>query len=375
MPAGLFAFMPEGCAKNRHPRQACAECLHEGGRKVRGRIRVNIWPLAGAALGAVIPVILVLWPGLTGLRLTFPALWKYWIVSGALLVDAVCLWLLTRPPGARPEAKILFGGLMVLASLVGVGTFVVFGRILPPALAVFKEQPARAQVKPAQTQNNPPQKPKPTEQPPQPKEQPKQAPAAEEKKPGLSPEEQARLEASVAMDLLKRNCMGGCHNYDNLIGGSLAASDLKKLAEQRTMSYIIQLIRDPVNMGVRGMPKANLTDREVAIIAKFLSGRGGQKGQEKPWFGNFTLDMTSQEMIEAGKKKYQFFNCQSCHKIDKQGGDMGPDLTRIGAQREVAWIESFLTSPQAVKPGTMQPFLPMTVDEIKAIAAYLASLR
>lgn len=343
---------------------------------MRGRIRINIWVLAGAALGAVVPMILLMWPSLGGVRLAFPALWKYWIISGALLVDGLGLWLLTWPRLAgRVEVKLMAGATMVLASLFGLGTYSVIGRLLPPQLAVQAlSEPAKAMpAASAKTPDAPPAKPAPAPSKPAGNAPAPAKPAPEPAKPPA--QQQAELEDSIAMDLLKRNCMGRCHNYDNRIGGTLVMSDLKKLGEQRTMSYMIQLIRDPINVGVKTMPKVDLTDQEIFMIARFLSGRGGDKGQEKPWFGNYTLDMTPQEAIEAGKKKYAFFNCQNCHKIEGQGGDMGPDLSKVGAQRDAAWIESFLTSPQTVKPGTAQPFLPMAVDEIKQLAAYLASLR
>lgn len=341
---------------------------------MKARLGANVWVLAGAALGAAVPVILMLWPSSSDSLGAFPVLWKYWSLSGSLLIGGLGVWLLSgsRLAGYK-EIRVVAGLGVVLALLVGIGTFAVFGKLWTPGLAkAFAAQKPKkvepqavaaskpAAVKPAATDNPAASKTAPAGTPPAPKP---------------SPEEQELAANTLAAGLLRSNCLGRCHNYGGQIGGSLAASDLKKYGEQRTMSYMIQVMRDPFGMGIRGMPKPNLTDEEIYAIAKFLSGRGGNKGQEKPWFGNYVLDMSPEDMIKEGRKRYEFFNCQNCHKINKKGGDMGPDLSTIGSQRDAAWIESFLTSPQTVKPGTMQPFLPMAVDEIKQIAAYLASLK
>jgi len=70
--------------------------------------------------------------------------------------------------------------------------------------------------------------------------------------------------------------------------------------------------------------------------------------------------------------KYQ---CQSCHTIGGAGGYVGPNLNNAGGWLTPAWIEAWLRNPQALIPGTAEPRRNFTEDEVKALTAYLMTLR
>ena len=47
--------------------------------------------------------------------------------------------------------------------------------------------------------------------------------------------------------------------------------------------------------------------------------------------------------------------CANCHMIDGEGGASGPDLTRVGAQRDAKWLRDWITDPEAVDPLANMP--------------------
>ena len=50
----------------------------------------------------------------------------------------------------------------------------------------------------------------------------------------------------------------------------------------------------------------------------------------------------------AGKLVYQSKGgCAACHKIDKRGGNFGPDLTDVGRRRGIAFLRESLEKPEA----------------------------
>ena len=80
----------------------------------------------------------------------------------------------------------------------------------------------------------------------------------------------------------------------------------------------------------------------------------------------------------AGRALFQR-QCASCHIVGKEkGGDKGPELTAIGAQRSTAWIHSFIEEPTRFHPESeMSPFGPpvLSHEAIEEVARYLSTLR
>lgn len=53
-----------------------------------------------------------------------------------------------------------------------------------------------------------------------------------------------------------------------------------------------------------------------------------------------------------GEALFKSSGCSSCHMIDGQGGDLGPDLSRIGSMRGPSYLIKKLSDPGAVLPTT-----------------------
>jgi cytochrome c oxidase subunit 2 len=78
--------------------------------------------------------------------------------------------------------------------------------------------------------------------------------------------------------------------------------------------------------------------------------------------------------------------CAMCHAVrgTRAVGKPGPDLTHIGSRRSIAAgtlpmsrgaLQGWIVQPQAVKPGTMMPPIPLSPADADAASRYLASLR
>ncbi len=67
--------------------------------------------------------------------------------------------------------------------------------------------------------------------------------------------------------------------------------------------------------------------------------------------------------------------CVACHTLDGEGGDTGPDLTRIGARRDAATIATIVNDPNDVYGDSVMPIYGprLSPDVIAGIAAYLAA--
>ncbi|HTY80822.1 MAG TPA: cytochrome c [Candidatus Bathyarchaeia archaeon] len=78
--------------------------------------------------------------------------------------------------------------------------------------------------------------------------------------------------------------------------------------------------------------------------------------------------------VERGKRVFAEQGCYGCHTVGKAGTAIGPDLTRIGAKYSEQSLTRWLTEPQQQKPTAHMPKIDLTDAEIRALAAYLASL-
>ena len=82
-------------------------------------------------------------------------------------------------------------------------------------------------------------------------------------------------------------------------------------------------------------------------------------------------------MVTLGKQLYEVkYQCQSCHTIGGgTGGYVGPNLNNAGGWLTPAWIEAWLGNPQALIPDTIEPRRNFSEEEVKALTAYLMTLR
>src|SRR5262249_15390055 len=81
---------------------------------------------------------------------------------------------------------------------------------------------------------------------------------------------------------------------------------------------------------------------------------------------------------KKGPDIFKARGCIGCHKIGKDGGNMGPDLTHVGKTSTAANIRKKIENPKAGMPNSLMPAakdLGMKPAEIADVTAYLASLK
>ena len=165
-----------------------------------------------------------------------------------------------------------------------------------------------------------------------------------------------------------------CHQF-NGYGGKLAP-DLSFEGSRAQRSWLVGFLKSPQTLRptltVR-MPQFNMTDREAAIIADYLAITL-QAPEVSP--GSTNLRDYTPELVNLGKQLYEVkYQCQSCHTIGSTGGYVGPSLSNASNWLTPEWIEAWLRDPQKLVPGTLEPRLSLPEGEVKALTAYLLSLR
>jgi cytochrome c oxidase subunit 2 len=85
-----------------------------------------------------------------------------------------------------------------------------------------------------------------------------------------------------------------------------------------------------------------------------------------------------------GLQAYRTKGCMACHAVEGvSAGVIGPDLTHVGSRSTIAagilpntieGLSRWIRDPEAEKPGSLMPKMPMTEEELADLAAFLRSL-
>ena len=81
------------------------------------------------------------------------------------------------------------------------------------------------------------------------------------------------------------------------------------------------------------------------------------------------------DLATRGKRVFTEQGCYGCHTLGKTGTPIAPDLSHIGRTRSREQLARWLSDPAAQKPTAHMPKLALSEAEVRALAAYLASLR
>jgi putative heme-binding domain-containing protein len=87
------------------------------------------------------------------------------------------------------------------------------------------------------------------------------------------------------------------------------------------------------------MGPVRVTDEEVWKLVAFVKRLGSQGLLEK-----------APGDAASGRVVYEKSGCASCHRIEQQGGSLGPDLTSIGRRRGLTFLAESLVKPEADIP-------------------------
>ncbi len=165
-----------------------------------------------------------------------------------------------------------------------------------------------------------------------------------------------------------------CHKF-NGYGGDLAP-DLTYEGSRAQRQWLVDFLKNPQTLRptlVLRMPQFNMSDKDAATLADYMT-----MVLQHPAANPADVDVKefTPAMAALGKQLYEVkYQCQSCHTIGGAGGYVGPNLNNAGGWLTPAWIEAWLRNPQALIADTIEPRRNFTEDEVKALTAYLMTLR
>ena len=163
-----------------------------------------------------------------------------------------------------------------------------------------------------------------------------------------------------------------CHRI-NGHGGDMAP-DLSWEGSSVQRDWLVKFLKNPGTLRpalIRRMPRFNLTDSEINELTDYIMTVYQNPAID---LDSMPLNRYSQDQVELGKQLfYGKYACQGCHIVDTKNdkGYIGPTLTEVGSRLNAPWMYQWLKSPQALRPGTLEPNRAMSDEDAHAITAFL----
>jgi len=167
-----------------------------------------------------------------------------------------------------------------------------------------------------------------------------------------------------------------CHTVKLPEGGLLKAEDdapsLSHIADKTTREWIYAWLKDPQAYATSAtMPNFKLNDEEAGDISAFLIRNS------TPVAGDaLTLPQKAVSDSTAGASLYGESFCATCHAVQNAagnvvGGDVGPELTRIGNKVRPEWLAAWIKNPRVYDPPTEMPHYRFTDAQVAVLTGYL----
>lgn len=175
--------------------------------------------------------------------------------------------------------------------------------------------------------------------------------------------------------LLREGCVH-CHLVKLPDGSTLKPTDdppsLSHIADKTTREWIYAWLKDPQAYATTAtMPNFKLTDDEALDISAFLIANS------TPLVGD-TAVLKAKALPDpaAGASLYGESFCASCHAVQNAagnivGGDIGPELTRVGNKVRPEWLQAWLANPRNYDPGTGMSHYRFNEAQVATLTGFL----
>ena len=183
---------------------------------------------------------------------------------------------------------------------------------------------------------------------------------------------------NLGRTMLRRYGCVHCHAITLPDGTKLVATDhppsLAHIADKTTREWIYSWLKDPQAYAASTtMPDFKLSDADASDISAYLVSTSTPMAGDVAAAG---VQPRSNPDATAGASLYGESFCSSCHAVQNAagnlvGGDVGPELTRIGNKVKLEWLQAWLQNPRIYDATTPMPHFRFTPQQIAILSGFL----
>ena len=190
------------------------------------------------------------------------------------------------------------------------------------------------------------------------------------------------------------NCVG-CHRLANLERPAMLAPDLTNIGAKVSREWIYKWLKEPRtltdssgNAVVNGyetqprMPHFQLDEKELRSLTAYLSSLHFAPIEPYKFSQQILASLENNpDVVEQGEARFRQMFCTTCHPVavtragETQliGGNIGPELTKVGSKVNPDWLVAWLRNPQAYLSKSQMPRYEWSDQDLYLVSRYIRS--
>jgi mono/diheme cytochrome c family protein len=194
--------------------------------------------------------------------------------------------------------------------------------------------------------------------------------------------------------LSELNC-AGCHRMQEIQRPPMLGPDLSNVGNKVTREWIYKWLKEPHtvvdasgNVVVDGyetvevprMPQFRLSDQDLTALSAYLSSLKTHPFEPYKFDPRVVAALEKRpDLAELGQERFRQMFCTTCHSLavtrgDETkliGGDIGPELTKVGSKVNPDWLITWLRDPRSYLSHALMPRYQWSDDDLYKVTQYI----
>ncbi len=190
------------------------------------------------------------------------------------------------------------------------------------------------------------------------------------------------------------NCIG-CHRLSGIGRPAMLGPDLTNIGTKTSREWIYKWLKEPRtitdsngNVTVNGyeneetprMPHFKLNESELVALSAYLSSLKSKPVEPYKFDPRVVAAWEKRpDLKDQGEVRFRQMFCTTCHSIAVTragetkliGGDIGPELTKVGSKVNPNWLIAWLRDPQAYLPHALMPRYGWSDEDLYKVTQYI----
>jgi nitric oxide reductase subunit C len=196
--------------------------------------------------------------------------------------------------------------------------------------------------------------------------------------------------------LAELNCQG-CHRLPGIDRPAMLGPDLTNIGTKVSREWIYKWLKEPRtivdkdgNVTVNGyeteeeprMPKFRLTETELRALTAYLGTQHPRPTAPYKFDAHVVATWSKKpDLVDQGELRFRQMFCSTCHSLAVTragetkliGGDIGPELTKVGSKVNPEWLVAWLRDPQGYLPRGKMPRYEWSDEDLYKVTHYITT--
>jgi mono/diheme cytochrome c family protein len=196
--------------------------------------------------------------------------------------------------------------------------------------------------------------------------------------------------------LARFNCVG-CHRLEGIEHPAMLGPDLTNIGAKVSREWLYKWLKEPRtiidssgNVTVNGykmeeeprMPQFRLNEQELRGLSAYLSSLRSKPVEPYKFDPRLVAAWEKRpDLVDQGEVRFRQMFCSTCHSLAVTragetkliGGNIGPELTKVGSKVNPDWLAAWLRNPQAYLPHSQMPRYQWSDDDLYEVTHYITT--